>query len=95
MFEINKMFQKIRREQSDTSIMFEVPKQEQEAKAKITIEIPGQAPVVLDELDEHLVFTRSGNQMGCVGLAALSFLLQVFKVIKRRIDETICNKFGV
>lgn len=93
MLEINKLFQKISQEQSDTSIMFNVPNQA--VKAKITIEIPGQEAVVLDEVDEYLVVSRSGNRLGCMGISALSFLLVSFKIIKERIDEAINNKLGV
>ncbi|WP_371380857.1 hypothetical protein [Sporomusa aerivorans] len=88
MLDINAMIKKAAQEKVDTSIMFDVT---EPAKAKITIEIPGQDTVVLDGLDEFMVFHEVSNRSRCVGIATIPFLIRIFKELKGKIDKAICN----
>ncbi|WP_371374506.1 hypothetical protein [Sporomusa aerivorans] len=88
MLNINAMIQKAIQEQVDTSIMSDAT---EPAKAKIILEIPGQDTVVLDGLDEFMIFHEVGNRSGCVGIATIPFLIRMFKELKGKIDKAICN----
>lgn len=85
MININETLRKALEKKEDTSISF-ASKSDQPI-TKITIEIPGQDPVVLDNLNDFMVFSRSNDRTGCIGMAGLAFLLWVFQEVKQKISE--------
>ena len=92
MLDINAMIQKAARERVDTSLMFDIT---EPARAKITIEMPGQDTIVLDGVDEFMLFHSSDRHLGNVGIATIPFLVRTFKALKGKIDKAICNNLGL
>lgn len=88
MLDINTMLQKAVQEKVDTSIIAKVVGP---AKVKIIIEIPGQNTVVLEGLDEFMLFHEVDNRSVCIGIARIPFLVRTFKSLKEKIDKAICN----
>ncbi|WP_434132701.1 hypothetical protein KIAC18_000251 [Sporomusa sphaeroides] len=88
MLNINTMLQKAIQEKADTSIISNAAGP---AKAKITIEMPGQDTVALEAIEEFMLFHDSGKQSFCIGIARIPFLVRTFKSLKEKIDKVICN----
>lgn len=88
MININEALKKAHEKREDTSIVFAAAQSEQPV-VKVTIEIPGQDSVVLEDLNDFMVFSRSKDKTGCIGMAGPAFLIWIFQEIKQKINESL------
>lgn len=93
MFDINAKIQELCQKRKDESIVFDMTGTP--PKARITIEIPGQVPIVFDEVQEFMVFHKAGDRTGAVGIADLTFLLKTYHELKEKIEQTLRNRLEI
>lgn len=93
MIDFNEILQKAKQEKTDTSVVFETS--DHPGKAKITIEIPGQDPAVLDAVDEYVVVTKSGKHVGSISVATFPFILLVIKILKEKAEQAVSHLVGL
>ncbi len=90
MLDINAKIQELCQERRSESIIVDM--EGKPPKTKITIEIPGQSPIVFDEIEEFMIFHKLGDRTGAVGIADLMFLMRTHKELKEKINETLRNE---
>ena len=80
MININEVFRKAKQEQQDMSVV-QTFKENPEVVTKITVEFRGQEPLVIENIDNMLLFAQANQGLIQFSSAKISFCILVFKLI--------------